>query len=55
MHKAKELPKPEAVVGPLPEADAKYHVTTQKRPLQVYAKMGRDDVDTTGMGVEPFG
>lgn len=24
----------------LPVADAKYHVTTQKRPLEVYAKMG---------------
>ena len=24
----------------LPVADAKYHVTTQKRPLAVYAKMG---------------
>jgi hypothetical protein len=24
----------------LPVADAKYHVTTQKRPLEVYAKVG---------------
>jgi hypothetical protein len=39
-HKAKELPKPEAIAVPLPVADAKYHVTTQKRPLEVYAKVG---------------
>jgi hypothetical protein len=39
-HKAKERPKPEAIAVPLPVADAKYHVTTQKRPLEVYAKVG---------------
>lgn len=39
-HKAKELPKPEAIAPALPVADAKYHVTTQKRPLEVYAKVG---------------
>ena len=39
-HKTKELPKPETLTVPLPVADAKYHVTTQKRPLEVYAKVG---------------
>lgn len=39
-HKTKELPKPEAIVTTLPVADAKYHVTTQKRSLEVYAKVG---------------
>lgn len=29
-----------AKLSVLPVADAKYHITTQKRPLEVYAKMG---------------
>ena len=43
-HKAKENPNAPPLIPPvasiIPVADAKYHVTTQKRPLDVYAKVG---------------
>ncbi len=43
-HRAKQHPKVElqssTVMTVIPVADAKYHVTTQKRPLEVYAKLG---------------
>lgn len=37
-HKA--IPKPELAVLPIPVSNSKYHVTTQKRSLDVYAKAG---------------
>ena len=35
-----ELPVQEIKPSPIPVSDKKYHVTTQKRPLDVYAKAG---------------
>ena len=35
-----ELPFAEAALAPIPVSDKKYHITTQKRPLDVYAKAG---------------
>lgn len=35
-----ELPIQEIKSNPIPVSDKKYHITTQKRPLDVYAKVG---------------
>lgn len=35
-----EMPKQEIALKEIPVSDNKYHITTQKRPLEVYAKAG---------------
>lgn len=41
-----DLPEPEFNVNVIPVNDAKYHISTEKRPLDVYMKVGEKLADT---------